>query len=115
MTAPSWGEAALLACLRRLETGGPTSPEEVQVKDGCALDDEFCVVYSAPWGPTVGVRVHREGRLFRAGYTDDPTPEEYGVDIADFSIAEPLGTTIFLLKSDSHGLGWWGDRPLPLR
>ncbi|MFB2597460.1 hypothetical protein ACEXQE_06695 [Herbiconiux sp. P17] len=109
----SWGEKALLGCLCRLESGGPTEAAEVKVHEGWAADDEFCLIYTSPWGPTVGVRVHRDGDQFQSAYTDEPSPDEFGVDFADFTIAEPLGTRADHLVLDSDGLGWWGDQPLP--
>jgi hypothetical protein len=112
--APSWGQTALLACLRRLHEGGPTSPEEVRVVDGWAFPDGFCLIYEAPWGPMVGLRVTATGKQFLGGYVDSPTAEDFGTDIADFTVAEPLGTRIFFLVEDETGLGWFGDRPFPL-
>jgi hypothetical protein len=109
----NWGEEALLGCLRRLESGGATEAAEVKVHDGWALDEEFCLVYASPWGPTVGVRIHHDGDQFEAAYTYDPSPNEFGIDIADFTVAEPLGTYADHLILDSYGLGWWGDHPLP--
>ncbi len=109
----NWGEDTLLGCLRRLESGGPTEAAQVKVHDGWAEDDEFCLIYDAPSGPTVGVRVHRDGGQFQSAYIDEPSPDEFGIDIADFTVAEPLGTKANHLVLDSDGLGWWGDQPLP--
>lgn len=78
------------------------------------MDDGFCLVYRSPWGPTVGLRVVADGDQFEAAYTDEPTAGDFGVDIADFSVAEPLGSRADDLAFDSDGLGWWGDAPLPV-
>ncbi|GAA2067852.1 hypothetical protein [Leifsonia soli] len=109
----SWGQIALLSCLERLRSGGPTSTEEVTVVDAWAFDDGFCVVYGSPWGPTVGLRVTADGEQYDGAYTDDPTAEEFGTDIADFSIGEPLGRFADQLVFDAGGVGWWGDQPFP--
>ncbi|WP_354570507.1 hypothetical protein [Glaciihabitans sp. UYNi722] len=110
----SWGESALLSCLDRLQAGGPTEAEEVKVHDGWAFDDGFCLIYKSPWGPTVGVRVEASGRQFIGAHADEPTAAEFGIDIADFTVAEPLGSSSYRLACDTTGLGWWGDRPFPL-
>lgn len=94
--------------------GGPTEAAEVKVHDGWAFDDGFCLMYDSPWGPTVGVRVKASGNQFAEAYTSDPTAQDFGVDIADFTVAEPLGSYAYNLAFDSTGLGWWGDPPFPL-
>ncbi|MET3564809.1 hypothetical protein ABIC47_000280 [Leifsonia sp. 563] len=109
----SWGQTALLSCLERLRSGGPTSAEEVTVVDAWAFDDGFCVIYGSPWGPTAGLRVTATGEQYSGAYTDQPTAEEFGMDIADFSIAEPLGRFADRLVFDAGGVGWWGDPPFP--
>jgi hypothetical protein len=119
----TWGERALLACLRRLRDGGVTEWEKVAVRDAWAFPDGFCVVYASPWGPEVGVRITMQstgGRppfYFQDWLTGDPergpTPEEAGREFADLAIAEPLGRIVDELVYDVGGLGWWGEEPLP--
>ena len=82
--------------------------------EGWPIDDGFCLVYRSPWGPTVGLRVAATGDQFEAAYTYEPTASDFGVDIADFSVAEPLGSRADDLVFDADGLGWWGDGPLPV-
>ncbi len=41
---------------------------------------------------TDGVRVKASGNEFAEAYTSDPTAQDFGVDIADFTVAEPLGS-----------------------
>lgn len=109
----SWGQTALLSCLERLRSGGPTSADEVTVVGAWAFDDGFRVVYGSPWGPPVGLRVVATGQRYSGAYADHPTAEEFGMDIADFSIAEPLGRFADRLVFDAGGVGWWGDPPFP--
>lgn len=119
----TWGEQALLACLRRLRDGGPTESDLVEVRDAWAFPTGFCVVYKSPSGPDVGVRIttHSTGGhpplYFPDVYADNPdsgpTADEAGVTFADFAIAEPLGSIAGQLVYDSDGLGWWGEDPLP--
>ncbi|MDR6907786.1 hypothetical protein J2X63_003494 [Agromyces sp. 3263] len=119
----TWGEQALLACLRRLRDGGPTEAHDVEVRDAWASPTGFCVVYKSPHGPEVGVRVTAESITghppfyFPDVYTEDvergPTAEEAGITFADFAIAEPLGRIVEKLVYDAAGLGWWGEEPLP--
>ncbi|MFF9565447.1 hypothetical protein ACF1AJ_19010 [Leifsonia sp. NPDC014704] len=106
----SWGQTALLSCLERLRSGGPTSAEEVTVVDAWAFDDGFCVIYGSPWGPTAGLRVTATGEQYSGACTDHPSAEEFGMDIADFSIAEPLGRFADRLVLDAGGVG---DPPFP--
>lgn len=110
---PSWGALALLACLTRLRDGGPTSADHVAVQDAWATEDEFRVVYDSPWGPRVGIVRHRFTTVDRldasASSPAGPTPEEFGREVADFNIGEPLGSYAFALHYDDDGLGWWGD------
>ena len=119
----TWGERALLACLRRLRDGGVTESDLVEIRDAWAFPEGFCVVYKSPWGPDVGVRVTTRstgGRSpfhFQEVFTEDleqgPTAEEAGVTFADLAIAEPLGSIADELVYDADGLGWWGEEPLP--
>ena len=119
----TWGEQALLACLRRLRDGGPTEAEDVEVRDAWASPTDFSVVYKSPSGPQVGVHVTAESTAgnppfyFQDVYTEDldsgPTAAEAGITFADFAIAEPLGGIVEGLVYDADGLGWWGEEPLP--
>jgi hypothetical protein len=119
----TWGERALLACLRRLRDGGPTEADSVEVRDAWAFPASFCVVYKSPWGPEVGVQVNTDSTLSQppfyfpdvyAGDLDSgPTADEAGITFADFTIAEPLGSIVDELVYDAAGLGWWGEEPLP--
>jgi hypothetical protein len=119
----TWGERALLACLRRLRDGGVTESELVEVRDAWAFPTGFCVVYKSPWGPEVGVRVSTQSTggyppfYFQDVYAEDPnngpTADEAGITFADLAIAEPLGSIADKLVYDSDGLGWWGEDPLP--
>lgn len=111
-----WGPRALLACLRKLRDGGPTEGRSVVVHDAWATEDGFRVVYDAPFGgPRVGVIRDRGTSVdWLDVYTtgDEPTPEEFGWEVADHNIGEPLGRHIDDLDLDAEGLGWWGHRPL---
>ncbi|WP_082473832.1 hypothetical protein [Curtobacterium sp. Leaf261] len=124
-TVPTWSDRALLGCLEKLRDGGPTEWQLVTVHDAWPLQevDGFCVVYTSPWGPQVGVRVTRDTPSGAPFYPSglyaqplsggDPTAEEFGQEIADLGIAEPLGSRGSRLVMDGTGLGWWGDAPLP--
>ena len=113
-----WGESALLACLEKLRDGGPTEAALVEVYRAWAIQRGFKIVYLSPWGPTVGLTA-RAGQLqfFSNIYCDDPdadpTPEQFGMEVADFFVAEPLGRFSDVLEFDTDGLGWWGERTLP--
>lgn len=110
-----WSGLALLSCLRWLCTSTLTAAFEVQVEEAWTDgSDAFCIVYRAPYGPQtrVGIRSHRdEGDMFgsvdAAGH--GPDPEEFGQQVADFNIGEPLGDIVTRLRSDQHGVGWWGS------
>ena len=109
----SWGAQALLACLQKLRDGGPTEASIVEVCKAAPLVDGFTIDYLSPWGPRVGL-VARRGQLrdFAGVYQADAdtlTPAEFGDEIADFFVGEPLGTYSDRLKYDEAGLGWWGD------
>lgn len=116
----SWGDLALLACLTRLRDGGPTEWREVTVLDAWSVADGFCVVYEM-YGDRLGVRAHRAtagGPPFwfdRGVFGKHPTPEAFGQEIADYAVAEPLGSVGDNLVMDRDGVGWWGDPPLPRR
>jgi hypothetical protein len=112
-----WGKQALLACLEKLRDGGPTEAAIVDVYDAWPLDDGFKIVYLSPWGPKVGLTARR-GRLefFMDVYVEDAeaelTPKQFGDEVADFFVAEPLGNRVDFLDYDADGLGWWGERTL---
>lgn len=97
-------EEVLLACLLPLRDGGPTSWDEVTVHDAWVTDGYLAIIYTSPWGPKVGV-VHTEDSLNRE------KPAVAGWDLANFSIAEPLGSAADHLRYDAEGLGWSGDLP----
>ncbi|SDQ49942.1 hypothetical protein SAMN04489742_1356 [Arthrobacter crystallopoietes] len=101
-------DEALLACLERLRDGGPTQWEDVEVHDAWSTPDAFAITYSWPWGPDVGL-VRRRASM------QGEDPVEAAQFIADFDVAEPLGTAAARLHYDRAGLGWWGDLPAPGR
>jgi hypothetical protein len=108
----TWGQQALLVCLRRLRDGGPTEAAIVEVYEAWPLDDGFKIVYLSPWGPIVGLTARREKlQFFSCIYQDDEgdiTPEAFGKEIADFFVGEPLGNYVDVLSYDDEDLGWWG-------
>lgn len=113
-----WGPRALLACLQKLRDGGPTEAAIVVVHDAWVTPDGFRVVYGSPWGPRVGIIRERHTTIdWVDAYTtgDEPTPEEFGHEVADFNIGEPLGSYLEILDHDADGLGWWGHIPLRRR
>jgi hypothetical protein len=109
----SWGEDALLACLKKLRDGGPTEYQIVEVRRALAEDNGFDIVYLSPSGPEVGLsarlgQMQYFGGVYHESYDRDPTATEFGQEIADFFVAEPLGTYAHPLDIDDTGLGWWG-------
>jgi hypothetical protein len=95
---------ALRACLARL-SHSITEGRPVRVVDSWADGpDMFSVVYVHPlFDGLLGLRRRVE---FEAGID---TPEEFGADVAEFDIAEPLGSIAKKLHPDSSGIHWWGD------
>ena len=84
------------------------------VEDAWATTDEFRVVYSFT-GRRVGIIRNREtlvDRLDVYATGDVATPEEFGQEVADFNIGEPLGAYVDILDVDADGLEWWGHIPL---
>jgi hypothetical protein len=113
-----WGSRALLACLRKLRDGGPTEAASVIVEDAWATSNEFRVIYSSTGGPRVGIIRNQETTIDRFDVYatgDVATPEEFGQEVADFNIGEPLGAYVNVLDVDADGLGWWGHIPLTHR
>lgn len=112
----------------RAATSFSSSPRNREIADnrpsiphpglGISVVDGFCVVYEM-YGYRLGVRAHRRtagGPPFwfdRGVHGEDPSPEVFGREIADFAIAEPLGTIAGNLVMDHDGVGWWGDPPVP--
>ena len=77
--------------------------------------DEFRVIYSWTGGRRVGIIRNRETTIDRMDVYatgDIATPEEFGQEVADFNIGEPLGAYGDILDVDADGLGWWGHIPL---
>ena len=74
------------------------------VHDAWVTGGYLAIIYTSPWGPKVGV-VHTEDSLNRE------KPAVAGWDLANFSIAEPLGSAADHLRYDAEGLGWYGDLP----
>ena len=103
-----WAEAALAACLEHLSVSCVTEGRTVRVLDSWLEGAEaFCVVYRYPYfDGLLGIRCTFDEDM----YGDEPSdPEEYGRDVADFSIGEPLGTVAQHLRPDKEGVHWWGD------
>lgn len=116
----SWSDRALLACLERLAAGGPTGGHLIHVHDAWPLDDAdgICVIYNDPGGRTIGLRVLRTSSsghplYLNAAAGDMNNPDDFGHEVADYVIAEPLGTIADQLVEDSDGVGWWGEQPFP--
>jgi len=109
----TWGGEALLACLSKLRDGGPTEYAIVDVLRAWPIDDGFKIVYLSPWGPEVGLTA-RLGELeyfqnFYQAEDDILTADEFGMEVADLYVAEPLGRYGDVLDFDSDGVGWWGS------
>lgn len=108
MKTPAWAEAALAACLQHLPVSRVTEGRTVQVLDAWTeAGVAFCVVYRYPYfDGALGLR-----RTFETDmYGEEPNdPDQYGRDVADFDIGEPLGTVAKSLKLDESGVHWWGD------
>jgi hypothetical protein len=103
-----WGEAALRACRDHLGVSHMTEAHTVQVLDAWTEDGvAFCVIYQYPYFDGVlGIRRTFDENM----YGDDATdPDEFGRDVADFDIGEPLGTVVERLRVDAAGVHWWGD------
>lgn len=98
----SWIQEVLLACLQRLGSAGPTEWQIVEVFDAWTAGDALHIVYTSPWGPVAGLIRGTENPA-------DEDPTECGEMIADFDVAEPLGTIAEHLTYDDDGVGWWGD------
>jgi hypothetical protein len=86
----------------------------VIVEDAWATTDEFRVIYSFTAGPRIGIIRSRETtidhlNIYATG--DVATPEEFGQEVADFNIGEPLGAYLDILDFDADGVGWWGHIP----
>jgi hypothetical protein len=112
-THRTWGEVALLACLVKLRDGGPTEYKIVEVRRATPVEDGFDIVYLSPWGPEVGLtarlgQMQYFGGVYQEAYDRDPTAQEFGQEVADFFVGEPLGHYASVLDFDDSGLGWWG-------
>jgi hypothetical protein len=102
-----WAHAALFACVTRLPSscteGRSVEVLAAWVEGGGAL----CHVYQYPYYMGVlGLR-----RVLDTDMYGDPLsdPESFGRDVADFDIGEPLGTVVERLRTDEHGVSWWGS------
>ena len=70
-------------------------------------DVAFCVVYRYPYFKgTLGIRCTFETDMYGSPPSD---PEQFGRDVADFDIGEPLGSVVERLRPDDKGIHWWGD------
>jgi hypothetical protein len=109
----TWGEQALLACLCRLRDGGPTEHAIIEVHRAWPIENGFKVVYLSPWGPIVGLTAQRDDlEYFQRIYEQDETnltAESFGMEVADFYVAEPLGRYADVLEIGRDGIGWWGS------
>ena len=122
VTPKSWSTQALLSCLTRLAAGGPTEGHLVKVHDGWPTNDGtdgVCVIYSQPGTRRVGVRVLRTSSadhplyLNAHGGADLDDARDFGIEVADYVIGEPLGVVSSELTNDAAGVGWWGEPPFP--
>lgn len=105
---PAWAQDALEACLQHLPESGLTETRTVEVLDSWTEDNAaFCVVYRYPYFRGVlGIRCTFDTDMYGAPPTD---AVQFGRDIADFEIGEPLGSVVERLRPDSADVYWWGD------
>ncbi|MBB1198440.1 hypothetical protein [Curtobacterium flaccumfaciens] len=101
--------------MQKLRDGGPTEAEHIVVHDAWSTTESFRVVYDTPGGRRVGIVRDRRTTIDRLDVYatgDEPTPEEFGREVADFNIGEPLGRYADVLELDADGVGWWGHTAL---
>ncbi|QIS11171.1 hypothetical protein [Nocardia arthritidis] len=103
-------------------TSTATEGWRIAVEDAWIEDEwTFVVVYRSPYF---------DGRLALRRSTYDPAddtfasmysprlptapnPVDYGRDVADYDIGEPLGSVRDHLRVDDNGMHWWGSTPTP--
>src|SRR5665213_1058018 len=94
----TWVQMALLACLERLSEGGATEGAIVLVRDAWSgPGPRLNVIYQPPWMPfdvgCVRWRGSRDlNRVYGAEHGGPMTAMEFGWNVADWDIGEPLGT-----------------------
>lgn len=114
-----WSARALHACLQRLAVSTLSEAWCVGVVDAWVDGGSaFCVVYRYRDAPTtIGLRSTADEDLHVAAAVEREEfgPEQFGRWVADFDIGEPLGSVARGLRTDEHGIGWWGalERTLP--
>jgi hypothetical protein len=101
-----WLHAALYACVTGLSRSC-TEGETVEVLAAWIDDDGLCVVYQYPYFD--GVLGFRTGTELDTDNEMALSAPEFGQDIADFNIGEPLGSVVDHLRQDAYGVHWWGD------
>lgn len=110
----AWLRAALYACVTGLSQSC-TEGETVEVLAAWIDDDDcLCVIYQYPvFDGVLGIRRETDTDMYGEPPVD---PMQFGQDIADFDIGEPLGTVADHLRQDAHGVHWWGslDAELPI-
>lgn len=123
--ARDWSSRALHACLSHLLTSTVTEGPRAWIVDAWPDpdDDGLCVIYRPPHdeGREVGLRRRRRdavepsdwriGDMTTWGYDmgADIDAEQFGWNVADFDIGEPLGYVTTMLRYDSADIGWWGN------
>lgn len=131
-TRDDWAGRALHACLTQLLTSTVTEAGRVWVVDAWTETSDggsVCVLYRPPHdeGRVVGLRRSRQavldhladpsdwriGDLTTWGYDMGAgvRAEEFGWNVADFDVGEPLGyvTTVLRYGADGADIGWWGN------
>ncbi|MBF6134218.1 hypothetical protein IU501_14575 [Nocardia otitidiscaviarum] len=83
------------------------------------VEDEwtFVVVYRSPYfdGPlalrssTYDAHTNAFSSMSSPRLADAPDPVQFGRDVADFDIGEPLGAMRENLRVDGDGIHWWGS------
>lgn len=98
--------AALYASVTGL-THSCTMGETVEMLAAWTDDEEcLCFVYQYPaFDGVLGLRCDTQTDMYGEAPTD---PGDFGQDVADFDIGEPLGTVVDVLRQDPQGVWWWG-------
>jgi hypothetical protein len=111
MDAATWGQDVLAALRRYFESERLRDPMVRLVAASLGVTDDgspaVIAVYDHPWYDR---RVGRRSRLDQPPlsiYKGMTAAESLAHDIAEYEIAEPLGTYYESLAEDDSGVWWW--------
>ncbi|HVV76788.1 MAG TPA: hypothetical protein VHC43_12190 [Mycobacteriales bacterium] len=101
-----FARAALDACLSHLAQESVVPNTVTLLRAWPEPEYGFCVIYRHAWHPELVLGYRAVAPQGDESFED---VEEFGFEVANFQLREPLGTERARLSFDAAGVAWWGS------